>query len=374
MEPDPSITRVAIIMAGGSGERFWPLSRHDRPKQLLHLTSDDKNMLQEAVERLEPLMGRENIYIVTGEHLVAAIQEGNVGVDDDNIIAEPCKRDTAGCLIFAAAHALAHHGGDGSKISMAVVTADHQIGDPQLFRATVEASLHIAEADGVLVTHGIVPTRPDTGYGYIQVAADEDAAKEVDGIKLSPVEAFHEKPNEVKAEDFIATGHYLWNSGMFFWRVDTFVEELRLARPEMADAVEKMCESIGHRDKGTTHEIFEKLEAISIDYALMEHTRNVVVARAEYPWDDVGSWLSLDRTRERDEHGNVIIGGSVVLESENSIVYNDVGEDEMSVSVIGVRDMVVVVSKDGVLVVPKDRAKHVRDAVRELRGRGSRHV
>jgi mannose-1-phosphate guanylyltransferase len=142
----------------------------------------------------------------------------------------------------------------------------------------------------------------------------------------------------------------------------------------MADAVEKMCESIGHRDKGTTHEIFEKLEAISIDYALMEHTRNVVVARAEYPWDDVGSWLSLDRTRERDEHGNVIIGGSVVLESENSIVYNDVGEDEMSVSVIGVRDMVVVVSKDGVLVVPKDRAKHVRDAVRELRGRGSRHV
>ncbi|MFP6616347.1 MAG: hypothetical protein VCB26_08080, partial [Candidatus Hydrogenedentota bacterium] len=165
-----------------------------------------------------------------------------------------------------------------------------------------------------------------------------------------------------------------WNSGMFFWRVDTFVNEMQLARPEMAEAIRAMAKSIGQRDKGTTRTLFEKLEGISIDYALMEHSQNVIVVRAEYPWDDVGSWPSLDRTRERDEQGNVGIGNPVILDSENTIVYNDLGEDAMSVSVIGVRDLVVVVSEDGILVVPKDKAMHVRDAVKELRARGSKHV
>ncbi len=374
MTTEHSCTRVAIIMAGGSGERFWPLSRQHRPKQLLNLTSDTKNMLQEAVERLTPLIAPEHIYVVTGEHLVDAIQTAGVGIAADNVVAEPCKRDTAGCLIFAAAHILARYGGDGSNVLMAVVTADHEIGEPHLFRSTIDASLHVAETQEALVTHGIVPTRPDTGFGYIEESSEPGEAFEVGGIRMAKAEAFHEKPNEEKAEDFIATGHYFWNSGMFFWRVDTFVNEMQLARPEMAEAIRAMAKSIGQQDKGTTRTLFEKLEGISIDYALMEHSQNVIVVRAEYPWDDVGSWPSLDRTRERDEQGNVGIGNPVILDSENTIVYNDLGEDAMSVSVIGVRDLVVVVSEDGILVVPKDKAMHVRDAVKELRARGSKHV
>jgi mannose-1-phosphate guanylyltransferase len=257
---------------------------------------------------------------------------------------------------------------------MAVVTADHEIGEPHLFRSTIDASLHVAETQEALVTHGIVPTRPDTGFGYIEESSEPGEAFEVVGIRMAKAEAFHEKPNEEKAEDFIATGHYFWNSGMFFWRVDTFVNEMQLARPEMAEAIRAMAKSIGQQDKGTTRTLFEKLEGISIDYALMEHSQNVIVVRAEYPWDDVGSWPSLDRTRERDEQGNVGIGNPVILDSENTIVYNDLGEDAMSVSVIGVRDLVVVVSEDGILVVPKDKAMHVRDAVKELRARGSKHV
>lgn len=374
MTADDSFKRVAIIMAGGSGERFWPLSRQNHPKQLLNLTSDTKNMLQEAVERLIPLIAAENIYVVTAEHLVAPICAAKIGISDENVVAEPCKRDTAGCLVFSAAHILAKYGGDGSRISMAVVTADHQIGEPELFRKTIDASLHVAETQEALVTHGIVPIRPDTGFGYIQQSAETGESMTVNGIQMAKAVAFHEKPNEEKAEDFIAKGHYFWNSGMFFWRVDTFLKELRLAQPAMADIAASMTETIRHLDKGTTRTHFEALEGISIDYALMEHSRNVIVVRAEYPWDDVGSWPSLDRTRTRDEHGNVAIGNPVIVDSENTIVYNDLGDEAMAVSVVGVRDLVVVVSKDGVLVVPKDKAKHVRDAVKELRARGSEHV
>lgn len=374
MNSSQSSIRVGIIMAGGSGERFWPLSRQKHPKQLLKLTSETKNMLQEAVERLLPLINAEHIYVVTGEHLIDAIRTAGIGIEDDNVVAEPCKRDTAGCLIFAAAHILAQYGGDGSNISMAIVTADHQIGENALFCKTIDASLRVAEEQQALVTHGIVPTRPDTGFGYIQMSSQPGDRTSVEEIQFAKVEAFHEKPDESKAQEYIETGNFFWNSGMFFWRVDTFVNEMRAARAEMAEAIDAMTESIRSGDRSRTHSIFEGLEGISIDYALMEHSDNVIVARAEYPWDDVGSWPSLDRTRARDDKGNVAIGNPVLVDCENTIVYNDVGEEEMSVSVIGAQDMVVVVSKDGVLVMPKDRAGQIRDAVAELKIRGSKHI
>lgn len=371
MNEHHSFTRVGIIMAGGSGERFWPLSRRHHPKQLLRLTHETKSMLHEAVERLAPLIDPEHLYVVTGEHLVEAIQEAAIGIPDDNILAEPCKRNTAGCLIYAAAHISAHYEGD---VSMAIVTADHQIGDHDLFRATVDASLHIAETQQALVVHGIVPTRPDTSFGYIQASSDPGSTMQVGGITMHQVSAFHEKPNEEKAEDFIASGDYYWNGGMFFWRLDTFERELLLARPKMGEAVQKMTEAIRHQDKGTTRSVFEELEDISIDYALMEHTLNVIVTRAEYSWDDVGSWPSLDRTQQKDENGNISMGDPVLIDTSNSIVYNDPGAEEMAVSVVGMHDVVVVVSEDGVLVVPKDQAQHVRHAVSELKARGAKQL
>lgn len=374
MSTDGTVTRVAVIMAGGSGERFWPVSRRDRPKQLLRLASGTKSMLEEAVERIAPLIPKERIFIVTGERLLEAMREGRSGVPEENLIGEPFKRNTAGCLALAAAHLLAKFGGDGSNLSMAVTTADHRIGDEERFRATVRAALEAAERDGVLATHGIVPTRPDTGYGYIQVAEGASPVYQFDGIAVYPVAAFHEKPNREMAEDFIASGRYYWNSGMFFWRVDVFLTELERARPELARAVREMAEAIRHGDKGRVLRIFEGVEDISIDYALMEHAKRVVVARADYPWDDVGAWPSLERARPRDAQGNVTHGDPVLVDCKDCIVYNDAGAEAMAVCVVGAEDLVVVVTSDSVLVVPKDRAQDVRHAVRELRARGARQI
>lgn len=331
-------------------------------------------MLGEAVDRIAPLIPPERIYVVTGEHLMQAIRDAQIGIPDDNVIAEPCKRNTAGCLAYATAHVLAQIGGDGSKISMAVVTADHVIGDAERFRKTVAVALESAEQNKVLVTHGIVPVRPETEYGYIQASDMDEAIGESDGIPVYPVAAFHEKPNHEKAEDFISTGSYFWNSGMFFWRLDTFLKELRSVRPDFAEATYKMRVAIEAGDRATVTSIFEKLEDISIDYALMEHAGKVVVVRADYPWDDVGAWPSLDRTRAHDEHGNVVQGDPVLIDTSNSIVYNDVGAEDMAVSVVGMENVVVVVSKDGVLVIPKDRAQDVRHAVSELKARGAEQI
>lgn len=366
--------RVGVIMAGGVGERFWPLSRQDHPKQLLRLASENETMLAEAVKRLIPLIPAEQIFVATGEDLLDVIRAGETGVPEENVIAEPCRRDTAGCLVYATAHALAIYGGDGSDLSMAVVTADHLIGNVERFRESVRISLETAEELKVLTTHGIVPNRPETGFGYIQ--AEEGAAPlaESDGIRIFPVVAFHEKPNRQKAEDFISMGHYYWNSGMFFWRVDTFLEELERVRPEMAQATRDMVSAIAANDKGTVRSIFEGLESISIDYALMEHARNVAVARADYEWEDLGTWSSLERTRTPDDEGNVSQGEPVLVDCHDCVVYNDVGADKMAVSVIGADNLIVVVSEDGVLVVPKDRAQDVRHAVRELKARGAKQI
>ena len=366
--------RVGVIMAGGSGERFWPVSRMDHPKQLLKLTRADQTMLGEAVERLAPIIPPERTYVVTGERLIGPIREAGIGVPDANVIAEPYKRNTAGCLAYATAHIVTEHGGDPAALSMAVVTADHRIEDGDRFRETVLAALEAAEARGALATHGIVPTRPETGYGYIQAQDVGHPALAPRGIPVYPVAAFHEKPNEEKAEDFISTGMYFWNSGMFFWPVDVFLAELEQARPEMAEATRRMIAAIQRNDKGTVKMIFEKIEDISIDYALMEHSKNVLVARADYGWDDVGAWTSLDRTREHDAQGNVTQGDPVLIDTRNSIVYNAPGDDKVSVSVVGMDNVVVVTSGDAVLVVSKDRVQEVRHAVRELKARGSKHV
>lgn len=360
-------------MAGGSGERFWPLSRRNHPKQLLKLTRPDQTMLGEAVERLSPLIPANHIYIVTGAHLVAPIREANVGVPAENVLAEPCKRNTSGCLAYAAAHLIARYG-PPETLSMAVVTADHIIGDPKRFRDAVQVALETVESADVLATQGIVPNRPETGYGYIQIADPKAPIRDDNDLPVFPVAAFHEKPNREIAEDFVNRGGYLWNSGMFFWRVSTFLAELDRVRPELAQATRDMADAIHHNDKGTVNTLFESLEDISIDYALMEHAKNAVVVRADYPWDDVGTWTSLDRTRDHDAHGNVADGDPVLIDSHNSIVVNAAGPGEMAVSVVGMDNVVVVACKDGVLVIPKDRAQDVRKAVAELKARGAKQV
>ncbi len=367
-------TRVAVIMAGGSGERFWPVSRRLRPKQLLRLTDPATTMLHEAVERIRPVVPPERVFVATGEHLVAPIRATGVGVPDANVIAEPCKRNTSGCLAYAAAHVLATVEADPAKVSMAVTTADHIIGDPPAFQRAVEAALTAAEEQGALATLGVVPTRPETGYGYIEVEADIRTATDAQTVPVYRVAAFREKPHPDLAEEFVGSGHYFWNSGMFFWRLDTFLDELSHATPGLAEATQAMAEAMRAGDTGRVGEIFEALENVSIDYCLMEKARHVVVARADFPWDDAGAWPVLDRTHPQDDQGNVAAGAPILVDCEDCIVYNDAGAERMAVGVVGARDLAVVVTEDAVLVIPKDRAQDVRRVVSALKERNAKQL
>lgn len=356
-----SIKRVAVIMAGGSGERFWPLSRVHRPKQLLCLTSETDSLLQEAVKRIAPLIPAEDVYIQTGLHLQSVIQEAKVGIPPENVLAEPCKRNTSGCLAYATAHLLAKYQGQAEDIAMAILTADHVIDNPEDFRATVNAALEAAEQTSALVTIGITPTRPATGYGYIHASAGQGDILEV--------KAFHEKPSVETAQHYLESGEYYWNSGMFFWKASTFLDELDQACPALAEATRGMTDALRRNVPENVIRIFETIEDKSIDYVLMEKARCVRMARARFGWDDIGTWAALDRTRTPDAQGNVTFGDPVLVECQDSIVYNAPGAAAMTLGVVGMKEVIVVATPDAVLVLPKARSEEVRAILQELRRR-----
>lgn len=372
MSPMSGPTRVAVIMAGGSGERFWPLSRRLMPKQLLKLADPDRTLLQEAVDRIAPVIPLGRVFVATARHLQQAVRRAGLGIPDENVLAEPCKRNTAGCLAYAAGQLLHRFGGDGSGLVMATVTADHAIGDPDAFGATAEAAMAAAEAEDALVTIGIQPTRPETGYGYIEVPEGAaPAAGSAATRPVYPVAQFREKPDAATAQQFIESGRFFWNSGMFFWRMSTFLAELDRAAPAFSRTAREIADALTRDDAEAADRVFEALENVSIDYALMERSRNVLVARGDFPWDDVGAWSALDRSLPHDASGNVTAGEPVLIDTTGSIVYNAAGDDRMAVAVLGCRDVVVVACEDGVLVMPKDRAQDAKQVVAELRARGS---
>ena len=361
-------TRIAVIMAGGSGERFWPLSRRRMPKQLLRLTKPDQTLLAEAVERMAPVIPPERVFVATALHLRDAVCRAKLGIADENVLAEPCKRNTAGCLVYAAAHVLNRFREDGPNVTMAVVTADHTIGDADRFRATVQAAMAAAEAEDALVMIGIRPSRPATGYGYIEIPADAaPTAGSSPELPVFPVTRFREKPDLATAREFIRTGRFFWNSGMFFWRLSAFLDELEAAAPALARAVHAIAQALGAGDHAKVNATFQGLKDISIDFALMEHVRRVLMVRGDFPWDDVGSWDALDRSMPHDEEGNVCVGAPVLVDTRGCIVYNAAGPDRMAVSVLGCENLVVVACGDGVLVAPKARAQEVKRIVAALK-------
>ena len=371
--------RVAVVMAGGSGERFWPLSRSTRPKQLLRLTGARESMLAEAVTRISPLIPPEDIYVATGEHLVAPIREAGVGVPPENVIAEPSKRNTAGCLAYATACLLTKYQSElppdsaeaQSGLLMAVVTADHLIEGDEAFRAAAETAMSAAIAEHALVTIGVQPTRPETGYGYIQIPEDKRPLAGYGPPDVYPVTAFYEKPDCAKAERFLETGRFYWNSGMFFWNVADFMRELTQAGPAYASAVGEMARSMREGREARVREIFDALPAAPIDTVLMEKAGKVLVVAAPFRWDDIGAWPALARTQACDEHGNLVVGEAVAVDSAGCIIYNDAEPGAREVVVVGAQDLVVVVVDDAVLVVSKERAQDIRAAVAEMRRRGS---
>jgi mannose-1-phosphate guanylyltransferase len=360
-----SCTRVAVIMAGGAGERFWPLSRRNFPKQLLCLTDPSRSMLEEAVARVAPLIPPEHIFVQTTPHLLPVIREKIHGVPASHVLAEPCKRNTAGAIAFAAAYLCAHFDAKPQDLSMAVLTADHRIGDAARFRSTIARALDIAEREEALVVLGVPPTYPATGYGYIQV---EDAAREP-----MRVLRFHEKPTLPRAAEYVQSGTFFWNSGMFFWRLDVMLKEMARACPEFAEAVPALAAALARGDEARATEIFSALPDISIDYALMEKAEHVLALKTDFPWADVGSWLTLGLTHPRDAHGNVSLGNPVLIDAQNCIVYNAAG-DSMAVGVLGVNDVIVVVTEDAVAVVGREHAERIREIVKELAQRNAPQI
>lgn len=342
--------RVAVVMAGGSGERFWPVSVPERPKQFLRLADPDASLLQLAVRRAAAIVGVEHTYIATGRPLVPQSIAECPEVLPSNVLAEPHRRNTAGCLAWVAANLIAADPVGWGGITVAVLTADHRIGPPERFAASLGKAFETAERTGGLVTMGVPPTRPETGFGYIEVgSADGDAFH---------VTRFREKPDEATAKEFLERGGFLWNSGMFVWTLAAYMAETEQADPRYASAVRDMAAALSRGDTAQAEEVFEKLPSISIDYALMEKALRVFVVAAEFEWDDLGSWDSLERSLEPDSEGNVSVGRARLIDCSGIVTYDATGTTE--VCVLGCHDLVVTVTQGTVLVVPKALAQSVK--------------
>jgi mannose-1-phosphate guanylyltransferase / mannose-6-phosphate isomerase len=349
---------VPVILSGGSGSRLWPLSRELYPKQLLPLLSDD-TMLQATLRRLEGLAGLADPIVVCNEEhrFLVAEQLRQIGATPAAILLEPAGRNTAPAVALAAASALQDRA-QGDDPVLLVLPADHVIRDGDAFRAALVTAARLAK-EGKLVTFGVVPDRPETGYGYIRAAAGDGPAA---------VQQFVEKPDVVLAQEYFASGEYFWNSGIFMFRAGRYIEELRTHRPEIvSQCVAAIAGAKADLDFiRVDREAFEACPADSIDYAVMENTAHAWVVPLDAGWSDVGSWASLQDACEADAEGNVTSGDVLIEDSRNCYVH----AGNRLVATIGLADCIVVETKDAVLVVPRDRVQDVKKLVERLKAEG----
>jgi mannose-1-phosphate guanylyltransferase len=347
----------AVVMAGGSGTRFWPKSRRDRPKQLLRLQGEG-TMLQQTVERIAPLVASERILIITGADQAEAVRGQLPDLPAANVVAEPCPRDTAACVGLAA-QIVARADPEGTMI---VMPADHVIEPGELFRKTARAAVTVIDADpSAFVTFGIKPNRPETGYGYIECG---EALGAIDGIALHRVDQFREKPDRDTAERFLAEGRFVWNSGIFVWRARAILDALARHRPGLAEALDRIGQALGTPDEAETiAREYPLLEKVPIDKAVMEKALNVRVLEVIYDWNDVGDWRALTALVPPDGHGNTIQGDVLALETRGSIVISD---DGGLIATLGIQDLVVVHSGKATLVARKDQLDKLKSLVEGL--------
>jgi mannose-1-phosphate guanylyltransferase len=355
----------AIIMAGGSGTRFWPASRADRPKQLLDLTGE-KTMIQATVGRLGELVAPDRVLVVTNERLVAAIRDSLPQLPPEAVIGEPCKRDTAPCVGFSAEYVLR----SDENATMAVMPADHVISDEPQFQAAIRYAAELVEqSPQTLVTFGIQPTYAAETFGYIERAEAIGGAGQGGGPPTYRVARFREKPKGETAREYFESGRYYWNSGIFVWKARTIRDALARFEPQMHGHLRAIGEACGREDFDEVfHREFAAIEGKSIDYAVMEHYDDVVVIQAPFPWDDVGSWQSLARLHGTDDENNTVAHARHLgLDTSGTIVR---GEDGHLIVTLGVSDCIVVHTPDATLVANKHQEEAIRQVVQLLKEKG----
>lgn len=355
---------VAVIMAGGKGERFWPRSRVKRPKQLLPLLGT-QTMIQETVRRIEPFVQDDQVFVVTGAEYREPILEQLPQIPRANVIVEPSGKNTAPCIGLAAAH-ISHRLRD-EDITMVVLPSDHLISDEGQFVATLVSAIEAAEGGDRLITIGIRPTRPETGYGYIKYLPEHLPLRY---SKAHRVECFQEKPDLETAKRFVHEGTYAWNSGMFVWRIDTIRAAFRELMPELWAGLEQIEEAIELSDGDQIIEsVWAGLPSMSIDHGVMEKASNIYVILGEFGWSDVGSWTALESLLPMDENGNASASYHVALDTRGCIVHSP----KRLVATLGVSDLVIVETDDVSFICSKERVQDVKKVLQKLREQGLEH-
>ena len=345
---------TAVIMAGGKGERFWPQSRSARPKQFLSLTSDGETMIQKTVKRLLPLVAPEDIFIVTNIDYLPLISEQLPEIPDSNVIPEPCPRNTAPCVGLAAGIIQEKYG----DAVMLVLPSDHLIHAEDMYLDTLRRATLAAEDGTNLVTLGITPTYPETGYGYIRYVRGSGR----NGVYK--VEKFVEKPDLDTARTYLRDGHYLWNSGMFIWKASTILTNISQFMPTLSAGLVPIVESFNTPHfREVLADKFPALPTESIDYGIMEKAANIYTIPGSFGWDDVGSWLALERINHTDNDGNYFSGDVVGISTRNCTVSGGT----RLIATLGLEDIVIVDTPDALLVCDKNSAQDIKKVIAELK-------
>ncbi len=347
-----------VVMAGGGGTRLWPLSTQKKPKQFLNL-SGRETLVNEAIDRLAGAAQPEDIFIVTNASQAEIMLEQTAGrIQDDHILREPAARNTAACIGYAAITILKKYG-DGI---MCVVPSDPYIRDEAGFVQTLKAAVAAAEETDALVTIGIKPTFPSTGYGYI-------LNMPIEGKYYHKVEEFVEKPDEETAKKYLASGQYAWNSGMFIWKASTILSYFEKLLPDIYECLMKLAESFGtDEEEKKLWEIYPKIPKISVDYGIMERADHVLMLTGDFGWSDVGGWDAMSTLHAPDENGNISVGKTLLLDSRNVTAYST----DKLIAAVGVEDLILVQAGESILVCPQTDAQRVKEIVEALSENGEK--
>ena len=346
--------KTALIMAGGKGERFWPKSRRNMPKQFLSLTDDGKTMIQLTVERISALIELSDIYVATNRDYKQLVLEQLLGIPEENILCEPAGRNTAPCIGLGAVHINKKY----EDALMLVLPSDHLIKFNKMFHAVLQDACDVAEQEQNLVTIGITPTYPETGYGYIKFDS-----REMKG-RAYMVERFVEKPSLEVAKEYLASEEYLWNSGMFVWKVSSILDNLQRFMPEIYQGLRLIQCAIGtEMEESVLEEEFQQFTSLSIDYGIMEKADHIYTIPGTFGWDDVGSWLAVERIKKSNEVGNVVSGDIITVDTHNCIIQGD----KKLIAAVGLEDLVIVDTQDATLICAKNSTADIKKVLENLK-------